>query len=192
MDSNYSQQQFQRQQGANRAGPSGEIDMKALAERLKLPGYGLMITATLSLAVAIGGGIWVIAWTSGPEAATSKTALADAIYGESALNAETLEYFSASRIAEARKKRDGELKIVNAIMLGGEAILILFLASIYMWVLVGGFMLLNMRKYTLCRFACLIAVIPVFSPLLVAGMPFGIIALFRLTERRYKKAFGQV
>ena len=91
---------------------------------------------------------------------------------------------------ELREKRQAQAQVVVTLMTGGVFILALILCVFYTIALAGGIMMRQFRNYKLCRIACTVALIPILSPLVVVGIPFGIWGLSRLSQADIKNAFS--
>ncbi len=90
---------------------------------------------------------------------------------------------------ERKELRESRANTVLTLALGGVIISSLTLLSFYVFAVAGGVMMHQLRNYQLCRVACILAMIPVISPLIVVGIPFGVIGLAKLRDPDVKRAF---
>ena len=89
---------------------------------------------------------------------------------------------------EIRRKKQGDTVLL--LVIGGILILSLAMCAVYMFAVAAGVLMGQRKNYKLCRLACIIALIPVLSPLLVVGIPFGMMGLAKLGKPEVRKAFS--
>jgi hypothetical protein len=95
----------------------------------------------------------------------------------------------SKKLVELKERRDSQAQTAFTMVLGSITIGSLLLSSAYMVFISGGIMMMQLRNYRMCKIACIMAMIPGLSPLVVVGIPFGIIGLRQLSQRNVKKAF---
>ncbi len=190
MSTEFGEKQFQRQQFKHK--PSDLADRKLnrdkLRDKVKLPAYGLIIAGAVSLAVTLGGLVFGISY-SALQAELIKEQMADALFGPVELPS-NMQNIQAQRAADKiRDARKSQAQMVVTLIVGSTVIGALIMCALYTVALTGGVQMMRFQNYKLCRLACIIAVIPLVSPLIVAGIPFGIWGLARLAETDIKRAF---
>ncbi len=188
MSSDFGQQQFQKQQFKHKPSDTVKpIDHDSVRNSLKTAARGLLITgvlsAVISLTCLVGGIIY---------SATNKVEIQRywvyQLFGEEIkLNASGRG--DSKKTKELKERRDSQAQAAFTLVLGGVTIGCLALSSVYMLYISAGILLVQLRSYRMCKFACILALIPGISPLLVLGMPFGIIGLRQLNKREVRKAF---
>ncbi len=187
MTTDFGQQQFQRPQfGHDPSETAREIDHNSIRKRLKTPARGLLFTGILSVVIAIGGMAGGIVYSAMNRDTIQRYWVVQMFGEEIKLNKRG---GSSKRVKELKEKRDGQAQTAFALVLGGISIGCLMFASLYMLYVSGGILMGQLNNYKFCRMACLLACIPVLSPLVVAGIPFGIMGMAQLRKPEVKKAF---
>ena len=191
MSASFGQKQFQRRQYKHKASDmdTKAVNYDALREKVKLPAYGLILTAGLSLLLTIGGLGFGVTY-SAVQADLFKEQIAESMFGPVELP-ENLQSKQAQRAAEkVIESRKSQAQMVVTLIVGGVIIGALVLSVVYMIALVGGVMMMRFRNYKLVRISCIMALIPLVSPLVVLGIPFGIWGLARLSQNEIRQAFN--
>ena len=88
------------------------------------------------------------------------------------------------------ERQDAQANAVLTISVGVLIITAAVLAAVYSLSMAGGILLGQLNNYKLCKIACIVALVPVLSPLVVVGIPFGLMGLMKLRNPDVKKAFG--
>lgn len=191
MSGDFGQQQFQRQQFKHKAADlSKAVDKDAIREALKVPAKGLFFSGLLSIALVFGGTIFGLIYGSSQ---TEKLVdnLVWQIFGENRVEEASAKNKKASKALEAAKeRRDAQAQAVLTLSIGGGIILAAVLSVIYCCSVAGGVLMGKLHNYKLCRAACIMAMIPVISPLVVVGIPFGFMGLMKLKRPEIKRGFG--
>ena len=191
MSSDFGQQQFQRQQFKHKASDLAKaVDKDAIREMLKVPAKGLFFSGLLSLVLIIGGTVGGLIYGSGQ---TEKLVdnLVWQIFGENRLEEAAAKNAKQSKALEkAKERRDAQAQTVLTLSIGGSIIAASVLCAIQCCSIAGGVLMGQLHNYKLCRMACIIAMVPVLSPLVVVGIPFGFMGLMKLKRTDVKRAFG--
>jgi hypothetical protein len=193
MSGDFGKQLFQKQQFRHK--PSDmvqQVDHDMVREKLRLPARGLFGTGLLSVILVILGTIGGLVY-GGAQREQLVDNLVWQIYGvnrqQESLDRNNLP--DPKAVKEAQAKRDAQANMVLTLTIGGIIIGAAVLCAFYCFAIAAGVLMGQLRNYRLCRLACILALIPVISPLLVAGIPFGILGLTQLNKPQIKKAFAQ-
>lgn len=187
MSSDYTQQQFQQQQFRHKPSDVAQAPTKeAIQERLRTVSRGLIITGALSVVIVVAMiGYGTVYLFSNQTAIQNQ--MGDYIFGkEAAPPARGNEKMEIER----REKREARAQTALTLTMGGGAIVMFSLLACYTFALCGGILMSQLKNYRFCRIACIIAVIPVLSPLVVFGIPFGVTGLTKLSKPDIRKAFN--
>lgn len=187
MTNDYGQRQFQRQQfGHSPSEVQEAVDHESVREQLKKPARGLLITGLLSVLVAVGGLAGGIIYSAANKVSIQRHWTYQ-LFGEEIVIRPGRG--TSKKIKEEKERRDGQARAAFAMVLGAISIGCLMMASLYMMFVSGGIMMAQLKNYRMCKLICILATIPVISPLLVAGIPFGLMGLAQLRKAKVKKAF---
>ena len=192
MSGDFGQQQFQRQQFKHKPSDiAREVDHEVIREQLKLPSKGLLATGLLSVILVVLGTIGGLIY-GGSQTEQIVDNLVWQIYG---VNRKVEKLDRNNRpdpkaAKAAQEKRAAQATTVLTLTIGGIIIGSAVLCAFYCFSIAGGVLMGQLRNYNLCRVACILALIPVISPLIVVGIPFGIIGLSKLSKPEVKRAFS--
>lgn len=189
MSSDFNQQLFQRTQFKHKPSDVAKgIDHEAARKSLAVPARGLALTGFLSVLVALGGlaGGFVYSFSNEIEI---KEYWSYQLFGDEPEEERTTRRPDSKKEEERKARKANKDQAAFTIVMGAIGIAGFALAALYMVFGVAGVMMGQLSKYRLCRIACILAMIPGLSPLIVAGIPFGIIGLKKLSNRDIKKAF---
>ncbi len=191
MSGDFGNQQFQRQQFKHRPSDISkrDVDHDAIKEMLKTPAKGLLITGILSVVLtmmAMAGGLLY----GSVQTDAIVEDLVFQFYGPEPSPPDGRRSFSEEEkeANEIRRKKQGDTVLL--LVIGGILILSLAMCAVYMFAVAAGVLMGQRKNYKLCRLACIIALIPVLSPLLVVGIPFGMMGLAKLGKPEVRKAFS--
>ncbi len=188
MSVDYGSQQFQRPQFGHK--PSDvvkPVSHEMVRGQLLLPARGLLLTGVLSVILAVGGVAGSLIYSVVNRENIQRGWIAQ-LYGPDAVGLSN----SPSKLKRVRQEQERQRSRANAIftmILGGTTIGFLALAAVSMAFVAAGILMPQLRNYRACRLFCLLAIIPGLSPLLILGIPFGIIGFLRLNQPHVRRAF---
>lgn len=188
MSNDFGQQLFQKQQFKHK--PSDivkPVDHESIRSSLRLPARGLLAAGILSLIISVTAMIGGVIYCASNKIEMQR-------YWVIQLFGEEIKLSSSGRgdnkkLVELKGRRDSQAQTAFTMVLGAITIGGVILSSVYMLFISGGVMMMQLRNHKMCKMACIIALIPGLSPLLVVGIPFGILGLRQLSRRDVKKAF---
>jgi len=192
MSGDFGKQQFQQQQFKHKPSDIAKsVDHDAVRESLKLPAKGLLITGLLSMLIVVFGTVGGLVY-GGAQKDKFVNNLVWQIYGvnevEEKLDRNNQRDPKAAQ--KASERRAAQATTVMTLSIGAAIIGAAVLCAFYCFAISGGVLMGQLRNYNLCRLACIVALIPVISPLIVVGIPFGIIGLAKLNKPGVKRAFS--
>lgn len=191
MSGDFGKQQFQQQQFKHKPSDMAKagVDHESIREMLKVPAKGLLITGILSVLMVIVGTVGGIIYGS---TQTDKIVrnLVWQMYGVDTKAPREAGQQETKAAKEAEERREKQANTVMTLVFGGIVIGALTLCAIYFFAVSGGVLMGQLRNYKLCKLACILALIPVVSPMIVLGIPFGIMGLAKLNKPEVKKAFS--
>ena len=189
MSVDYGSQQFQQRQFGHRPSDAAKpVDHEFIRNSLKMPSKGLIVTGVLSIILSIGGLAGGIIYSSVNRENIQRYWVVQLYGSEIKLNPGGGR--SNKHLERIKEQREGRAATAFTLVLGAIAIGCLTLTTLYMTFVSGGIMMGGLRKYNFCRIVCIMAMIPGLSPLLVAGIPFGIVGYTKLSRPGMKKAFN--
>jgi hypothetical protein len=189
MSSDFNQQLFQRTQFKHKPSDLVQaVDHEAVKKSLAVPARGLAVTGILSVALAMGGLFGGFLYSFNNEV-DIKEYWSYQIFGDEPEPERTSRRPDSKKEEERKARKANKDQAAFTIVMGVIGIGGMALGAMYMVFAVAGLMMGQLRKYRLCRIACILAMIPGISPLIVGGIPFGIIGLKKLSNRDTKKAF---
>ena len=190
MSGDFGQQQFQQQQFKHKAKDlaKNKVDTDKIKACLRLPAQGLFISGLISVILTVGGaaGFLVYGSTKKDEIVAELTWR---MFGVDEEVESERGNANSKKAKAAKKKRDSQANAAMTLLIGGIIITGLILSSFYIFAVSGGLLMGQLRNHKVCRIACIIACIPILSPLLVVGIPFALIGLKKLSNREVKKTF---
>jgi len=188
MSGDFGQQQFQRQQFKHKSTDVGKaVDIETVRSSLKLPARGLFATGLLSIVLVLLGTVGAFVYGSSQTEAIADN-LVWQIFGVDR-NAQA-EGKITKFIEDEMERQDAQANAVLTISVGVLIITAAVLAAVYSLSMAGGILLGQLNNYKLCKIACIVALVPILSPLVVVGIPFGLMGLMKLRNPDVKKAFG--
>jgi len=192
MSGDFGSQQFQRQQFKHKPSDIAKaVDHDVIREQMSLPAKGLFATGLISVILVILATIGGLYYGS-----TAREEIVDnLVWNMFGVNRQAEVLDRNNRVdpkaaKKAQEQRDAQATTVMTLTIGGIIIAAAVLCAFYCFAISGGILMGQLRNYNLCRMACILALIPVISPLIVVGIPFGIIGLSRLNKPEVKRAFG--
>lgn len=188
MSGDFGQQQFQRQQFKHKTTDlTKAIDSETVRNSLKLPARGLFFTGLLSILLVVFGTVGAFVYGSS-QTETMVDNLVWQIFGvdRNAKPAGKTTKF----MEEEMERQDARANAVLTVSVGVLIISAALLAAVYSLSMAGGILMGQLNNYSLCRIACIVAMVPILSPLIVVGIPFGLMGLMKLRNPEVKKAFG--
>ncbi|MGI9519265.1 MAG: hypothetical protein ACR2NP_19600 [Pirellulaceae bacterium] len=192
MSGDFGQQQFQRQQFRHKPSDLAKsgVDHESIKAKLKIPSLGLLITGIISVVLVLAGTVGGLIYGSSQTERIQRE-LVTRMFGaeEEEASSTRVRRQTTKKEKERKELRQSRANTVLTLSLGGVIISALMLCSFYVFAVAGGILMGQLRNYQVCKIACIMALIPVISPLLVAGIPFGIIGLAKLRNPEVKKAF---
>ena len=193
MSGDFGSQQFQQQQFKHKPSDmaNAALDHDTIRQELKMPAKGLLITGLLSVVLVIGGTMGSLVYGTASKDKLVRHLIWN-IYGVD-VNAEpdrASRNQQTKAAEEDAERRDKQANTVLTLLIGGVIIVALTLCAIYFFAVSGGILMGQLRNYKVCKIACILAMIPVLSPLLVLGIPFGMMGLAKLNKPEVKRAFG--
>ena len=191
MSGDFGQQQFQRQQFRHKPSDlaSTSVDHDAIRARLSVPSKGLLFTGLLSVILVVAGTVGGLIYGSTQTDRIQRELVTRMFGAEAEPSSTRARRQDTKKEKEQKELRQSRANTVLTLALGGVIISSLILSSFYVFAVAGGILMGQLRNYKVCRIACILALIPVISPLLVAGIPFGIIGLAKLRDPDVKRAF---
>lgn len=189
MSSDYGVQQFQRPQFGHKPSDAVKpVSHETIRSQLLLPSRGLVLTGVLSLIIAISGVAYSIVH-SGVNRDQMQRNLIVELFGPDALALDT-KPTDVTRIKEVRARQIARANAIFTLRLGGIVIGFLALGALSMAYISGGVLMGQLRNYRTVRLITLMSIIPGLSPLVVAGIPFGIMAMTKLSRPHVRRAFN--
>lgn len=190
MSGDFGNQQFQQQQFKHKPSDMARAghDHESIRESLKMPAKGLLITGILSVLLVIGGTVGTLIYGAAQRDEIVRNLIWN-IYGVD-VNADVSQVQETKKMKEANERRDKQANTVLTLLIGGIIIVCLTLCAVYLFAVSGGILMGQLSNYKVCKIACIMALIPVISPLIVVGIPFGIMGLAKLNKPEVKRAFG--
>ncbi len=187
MTSDFGQRQFQRPQfGHDPSETAIKVDHNTIRARMRVPSRGLLLTGMLSVVIAIAGLAGGIIYSAMNRDSIKRYWVVQ-LFGEEI--ADINPRSTSARVKELKEKREAQAQTAFALVLGAISIGCLIVASVYMMYVSGGILMGQLKNYRFCRWVCLMAIVPVISPLIVVGIPFGLMGLAQLSKPEVKKAF---
>jgi hypothetical protein len=192
MSGDFGVQQFQQRQFGHK--PSDvirEVSHETVRRTLRLPATGLLGTGLISLVISLGALAYGIVY-SGTNRENLQRHWVLQLFGEDAAALRTDRAADQKRIKEEKELQVARANAAFTIVLGGIIVGCLLAAALSMAYVSGGVLMMQLRNYRACRVICVMAMIPVISPLLVLGIPFGIAGFAKLGRPEIRRAFNQV
>jgi len=170
---------------------SKDVDHDAIRDELKVPAKGLLYSGLLSVVLVVIGTIGGLVY-GGVQTDKIVDNLVWQMYGVDQ-RPEKLDRSNRrdpDKDKKDKERRDAQANTVLTLTIGGAIIAASTLAAFYCVAVAGGVLMGQLRNYRMCRVACIVALIPLVSPLIVVGIPFGIIGLAKLRKPGVKRAFN--
>ncbi len=192
MSGDFGTQQFQRQQFKHKPSDlARSIDHDAVRQELKVPARGLFVSGLLSVVLVLLGTVGALVY-GGAQRDQLVDNLVWNIFGVNRQQEKLDRNNRPDPKAEkkAKERRDAQATTVLTLTVGGVIIGAAMLSAFYCFAVAGGILMGQLTNYHLCRVACILALIPILSPLIVVGIPFGVMGLAKLRRREVKRAFS--
>ena len=188
MSGDFGQQQFQRQQFKHKATDVGKsVDGETIRKSLNVPAKGLFFCGLLSIVLVVLGTIGAFVYGS----SQTETMVDNLVWQIFGVDRTAKPSGKTTKFMEEEKERqDAQANAVLTVSVGVLIISAALLAAVYSLSMAGGILMGQLNNYKLCQIACIVAMVPVLSPLVVVGIPFGLMGFLKLRNPDVKKAFG--
>lgn len=188
MSNDLGQQLFQKQQFKHKPSDIAKpVDHESIRASLTLPARGLLASGILSLIIAVVALIGGVIYCASNKMEMQRYWVIQ-LFGEE-IKLSTSGRGDSKKLVELKERRDSQAQTAFTMVLGAITIGGIVLSAIYMLFISGGIMMMQLRNHKMCKLACMVALVPGLSPLVVVGIPFGIIGLRQLSRKGVKKAF---
>jgi hypothetical protein len=161
---------------------AAKITKAQALEMVRKPAIGLLAVSGLALGLASVTVFYYI----------SQFAIEIFVPDETIVEFEEPDPKESLAVREAREKREKQLKaegdFISAATVFLAFMMLVLLNSI---VLAGALNMRKLRKHRSAVTAAGIAIIPIISPLLIVGIPFGVWAMVKLSDPEIKRYFTQ-
>jgi len=193
MSGDFGNQQFQRQQFKHKPKDMAKanIDHESIRQELSTPAKGLLYSGILSVILVIGATVGSLVYG----ATQTKSIVRNLVWNMYGIDtdADTTggNRFKRSKAEkELEASREKQANTMMTLAIGVIIILGISMCAVYFFAISGGILMGQLSNYKVCRLACILALIPVVSPLIVVGIPFGLMGLAKLKKPEVKRAFN--
>ena len=167
--------------------PKGKkVSRETILKQVKGPAMSLIIVSSIAIAVTIGAGAVGLGARVQDFFNDEEFVMDEKDTNVTDVRGKRLSKEEVDDIKQANKRQQDEATFLAVSMMAVPGLALLLLYSI---VLIGAIKMKNLQSYKSSIIAGALSVVPVLSPLVIVGIPFGIWALIVLNKSHVKNAF---